>query len=182
MIPIPELKTDRLGGVDIPSAEALLAMREESYILHACGGKLTRVPAEKTILPHDRKANPQTVQCGVRRSPGGDVYAMLDEIVCKSGDGGRSWISHPSAGGVSSFDVRRDGAFVAVRGPGERGGAVEILVSTDEGRSWQTTAQLAVPREFDLLFRSTDNGRTTHRVRMIAGTRTSSSSIPMATV
>ena len=30
MIPMPELKTDRLGGVDIPSAKELLAMGEDS--------------------------------------------------------------------------------------------------------------------------------------------------------
>ena len=46
MIPMPELKTDRLGGV-IPSAKELLAMREDSYILHARDGALTRVPAHE---------------------------------------------------------------------------------------------------------------------------------------
>ena len=30
MIPMPELKTDRLGGGDIPSAKELLAMGEDS--------------------------------------------------------------------------------------------------------------------------------------------------------
>ena len=64
MIPMPELKTDRLGGVDIPSAKELLAMREDSYILRARDGALTRVPAQKTVLPHDPAVSPQVVQCG----------------------------------------------------------------------------------------------------------------------
>ena len=149
MIPVPELRTDRLGGVDIPSAEELLAMREDSCILRACHGRLARVRAEKVMLPHDAGANPQTIQCGVRLSPDGNVYAVLSRIVCKSSDGGRSWTSHPLGGGVSSFDVRSDGAFVAVRGPDERGGALEIRASTDEGRSWQRISELAVPSEYD---------------------------------
>ena len=148
-IPIPELKTERLGGVDIPSPEELLTMREDSYILRARAGGLTRVPAEKTVLPHDPAVNPQIVQSGVRLSPDGSVYVMLHGIVCRSVDGGRSWHSHPSGGGVSSFDICADGSFVAVRGPEDPGASVQILGSRDEGQSWQTIAEPAMPEAFD---------------------------------
>lgn len=149
MIPAPDLQTGRLGGVDVPSPEELLAMREGDYLLRARGGQLSRVAAEKSLLPHDPEINPQGIQCGVRRAPDGRVYAMLQSIVCHSADGGRSWASHPSGGRVSSFDVAADGTFVAVRGPDEGCGVVEIAASDDEGRSWETISELAVPEAFD---------------------------------
>ena len=148
-MPTPALKTDRLGGVDVPSAEDLLAMRESDYILRARGGQLTRVPAEKALLPHDAEINPQGVQCGVRQSPNGDVYAMLQSIVCRSSDGGRSWDSHPLGGRVSSYDIDGDGTFVAVRGPDEAGGSADIVTSIDEGRSWGKVSELSIPEDFD---------------------------------
>jgi len=146
---IPELKTDRLGGVDVPSAEELLAMRESDYILRARDGELTRVPVEKAMLPHDPAINPQSVQCGVRQSPDGVVYVMLQHIVCRSSNGGRSWDSHPAGGRVSSYDIDGDGTFVAVRGPSEGHGSVDMLSSSDEGRSWGKVSELAVPESFD---------------------------------
>ena len=73
MIPMPELKTGRLDGVDIPSAKELLAMREDSCILRARDGALTQVPAQETVLPHDPAVHPQVVQCGLSLSPDGSV-------------------------------------------------------------------------------------------------------------
>ena len=68
----PELHTNRLGGVDIPSAEALKTMHDSQYILHAAGGKLTRVPVEKTLLPHSDDMSPQGTHVDV--GPDGAVY------------------------------------------------------------------------------------------------------------
>ena len=55
MIPMPELKTDRLGGVDTPSAKELLAMGEDSYILRARDGALTRVPGKRRCCHTTRR-------------------------------------------------------------------------------------------------------------------------------
>jgi hypothetical protein len=38
-------------------------MHESQYILRARGGTLTKMPVEKVLLPHDREANPQAIQC-----------------------------------------------------------------------------------------------------------------------
>ena len=48
----PDVTTDRVGGVDIPSAETLKSMHLSRYIIRVAEGKLTKVPAEKTLLPH----------------------------------------------------------------------------------------------------------------------------------
>ena len=149
MVPIPDLRTDRLGGVDIPTRERLRSMRAGDYILRARGGALSRVPAEKVLLPHDDAINPQIVSCGVRQSPAGDVYVRLDHIMCRSGDGGRTWTDHACGEGAAAFDIAADGTFVSVVGPPEPGGDVRILASADEGRSWGQVATLAVPERYD---------------------------------
>ena len=68
----PKLRTSRLGGVDVPSAEVLKQMHDSQYILHAAGGKLTRVPVEKTLLPHSDDMSPQGTHVDV--GPDGTVY------------------------------------------------------------------------------------------------------------
>jgi len=85
-------QTELLGGVAHPSVEDLLTMRKGSYILHARGGKLSKVPAEKTKLPYDPKGHIQAVS--VVRAPDGSIYAKQETIWCKSTDGGRTWSSY----------------------------------------------------------------------------------------
>ena len=82
----PKLQTSRLGGVDVPSAEVLKQMHDSQYILHAAGGKLTRVPVEKALLPHSNDMSPQGTHVDVR--PDGTVYVQQSQILCKSTDGG----------------------------------------------------------------------------------------------
>jgi len=47
------MDTSFLGGVTDITYEEVTAMQEGQYILHARGGKLTKVPVEKSRLPHD---------------------------------------------------------------------------------------------------------------------------------
>jgi len=54
------MDTGCLGGVPHPTEEELAAMQKDQYILHARGGKLTKVPAEKSQLPHDPKGHIQS--------------------------------------------------------------------------------------------------------------------------
>jgi len=49
----PQLKTGTMGGVDNPTKDELLKMHTSQYILYARGGKLSKVPVEKTWLPGD---------------------------------------------------------------------------------------------------------------------------------
>lgn len=143
MTPTPELETNLLGGVDIPSAEDLLAMRESNYILRARGGKLTRVEAEKHLLPHDPQANPQAIEAAL--SPEGIVYVRLASIMCRSADGGRTWDACPLSDRIDSFQVLSDGTLVAagVLDGVERGDCVTFVSSTDGGRTWRKISEIA---------------------------------------
>ncbi len=73
----PSLKTDRLGGVDVPSADTLKTMHHSSYIFHAHAGKLSEVPVEKVLLPPDRDTSPQAIQ--LVKAPDDTVYANLGQ-------------------------------------------------------------------------------------------------------
>jgi glucose/arabinose dehydrogenase len=46
-------------------------MQKGQYVLHARQGKLTKVPAEKTLLPHDPKGHHQSIDIAI--GPDGTV-------------------------------------------------------------------------------------------------------------
>ena len=145
MIRMPELKTGVMGGVEVPAREELLAMREDSYILRAREGELTRVPAEKCLLPHDPKANPQAIYAA--RSPDGAVYVRLASLMCRSTDGGQTWGSYEIPEEGHCFQVLSDATFVGF-GAAERegkNGCVPVVSSPDEGRSWRRISEIALP-------------------------------------
>ena len=151
-----QLDTGVMGGVPVPSKEELAAMQKGQYILRARGGKLTRVPVEKNLLPHDPQGHVQILSTAV--APDGTVYVNQNTMVCKSTDGGRTWTSYSRQGAglnadsmTGSFQVLSDGAFLAVRCASGGGGTDPAAVwsSHDEGRTWErTTAQLKVPEEY----------------------------------
>lgn len=148
MIPIPALRTHRLGGVDIPSAEELLSMRESDYILHARNGELTNVKVEKFPLPHDPKANPQAVYAVL--SPDGVVYARLASIMCKSADGGRTWTAWEVSGFNGYFEILRDGSFVGVGSleGAEASDRSVVAISRDEGRTWRKVSDIVYSKGY----------------------------------
>ena len=161
----PKLHTNRLGGVDVPSAEVLKQMHDSQYILHAAGGKLTRVPVEKTLLPHSDDMSPQGTHVDV--GPDGTVYVKQSQILCKSTDGGRTWTSRSltdmkdAPGG--HWRVLRDGTFIGVNcstGPDARDPAV-VWVSQDEGITWTKRAE--IPVEMNLPDGRPYTERYTHR-------------------
>ena len=145
LITKPTVATDRLGGVDVPSAEVLKEMHEGKYILHAAQGKLTKVPVQKALLPHDSEANPQAIQ--LVKAADGTVYAGLATIICKSTDGGRRWTSHKKgARGNGYFEVLGDGTFVMIATEGEHpDNRAVVLTSGDEGRSWKKLTEIPSP-------------------------------------
>ena len=161
----PKLHTNRLGGVDIPSVEVLKTMHDNQYILHAAAGKLTRLPVEKTLLPHSDDMSPQGTHVDV--GPDGAVYVKQSQILCKSTDEGRTWTSRSlidmddAPGG--HWRVLRDGTFIGVdcsTGPGARDPAV-VWVSQDEGITW--TKQAEIPIEMNLPDGRPYTERYTHR-------------------
>ena len=159
---IAELRpTYDLGGVPEPSAEELAAMQRGPYLLHARGGKLSRVPAEKTLLPPDPVVNVQRIHAAMGAD--GTVYFSHGSTLSKSTDGGRTWSSHEltlEASQNCSFRVLSDGTFVgaasltAVRdfcGLSDRPkgdmdpAAVWVWASGDEGRTWDKLSEVDNP-------------------------------------
>ena len=144
MFPLPELKTDRLGGADVPSAEVLAEMHRNDYILHARDGALEQVQIEKVLLPHEDDTSPQAVD--VTMTPDGVVYAVLGHIICRSDDGGRTWSSHARERGVHQLEALGDGTFIGLGSEGEELDArVTVHASGDEARSWNKISE--IPRE-----------------------------------
>ena len=161
----PKLPTSRLGGVDVPSAEVLKQMHDSQYILHAAGGKLSHVPVEKTLLPHSDDMSPQGTHVDV--GPDSTVYVKQSQVLCKSTDGGRTWISRSLIGMEDlpggHWRVLRDGTFIGVdclTGPEARDPAV-VWVSQDEGITWTKRAE--IPIEMNLPDGRPYTERYTHR-------------------
>ena len=151
---VPEgvLDTGVMGGVDCPTAEELAAMQKGQYILHARAGKITRVPVEKSRLPHDPKGHNQFMWTAM--GPDGVVYVNQGSIMCKSTDGGKTWTSHDRPHGAYVWDMEQvgkkwgplgilnDGKFISVwvdkyNEPGE------VMLSDDEGRSWKKISEFS---------------------------------------
>jgi len=145
------MDTGCLGGVPHPTAEELAAMQKGQYILHAHGGELTKVPVEKSRLPHDPKGQSQIQETAV--GPDGAVYVNQGSIMCKSTDGGRTWTSYQrdwpggeELGGL--LEILRDGTFITVTGGGENSDPLAVWASSDEGRTWQQISQIEIPAEY----------------------------------
>ena len=150
-----------LGGVPEPSPEELAAMQRGPYLLHARGGKLSRVPAEKTLLPRDPNANVQRIHAAMGAD--GTVYFSHGSTLSKSTDGGKTWSSHEltlEASQNCSFRVLSDGTFIgaasltAVRdfdGLSDRPegdvdpAVVWVWASGDEGRTWEKLSEVDNP-------------------------------------
>ena len=154
-----QLQTGTLGGVPNPDKAALLAMHNGSYILHARGGKMTPVVAEKSRLPQDPKGLHQSMAYGgAAIAPDGAIYVKQPTLMCKSSDGGRTWASYThglyDATSYTHFQILKDGTFIAVGiplGEGERTWRMpaKVWTSSDEARNWQETAEIPWPAKFN---------------------------------
>ena len=136
-------------------------MQKGPYLLHARGGKLSRVPAEKTLLPRDPNANIQRVHAAMGAD--GTIYFSHGSTLSKSTDGGVTWSSHEltlEASQNCSFRVLSDGTFIgaasltAVRDfdglsdkPTGDVDLTEVWVwaSGDEGRTWEKLSEVDNP-------------------------------------
>ena len=161
----PKLRTDRLGGVNVPSAERLKEMHDSQYILRASGSGLTPVPVEKALLPHSDDMSPQGAH--VDLGPDGAVYVQQSQVLCKSVDGGRTWTSRSLTGVKGNpgwrWKVLRGGTFISVNcstGQDAREPAI-VWVSQDEGVTWTKRAE--IPIEMNLPNGRPYTERYTHR-------------------
>ena len=145
----PNLRTERLGGLDAPDADALRSMHQGNFILRARDGQLTQVPVAKALLPHSNRMSPQSCQVDV--GPDGTVYVRQTEVLCTSSDGGRSWQTTPIDRSLDEqlgfhWKVLRDGTFISIDctyGPDVRDPAI-VRVSSDRGRTWTRRAQIPI--------------------------------------
>ena len=132
------MDTGILGGVTATPG-ALAAMQKGPYILHARGGKLTKVPVEKIALPRDPQGHVQRL-CLVD-APDGTVYAAQHTILSKSTDGGRTW-EHlgrdPTPFGGWRLQFTEDGTMLNVGG----GAPHAVWASEDEGETWERIGQI----------------------------------------
>ena len=139
--------TYNLGGAPEPSVDELAAMQKGPYILHARGGKLSRVPAEKTLLPRDPKGAPQGMRAAMAAD--GTVYFTQQTLQSKSTDGGRTWSTReltPDGSLNRSFQVLKDGTFVAVQGGFEEDQALVVVqTSSDGGETWEKVSEVDNP-------------------------------------
>ena len=87
--------TEWLGDVTLSPGQ-LRDMQAGPYILHARAGTLSRVPAEKALLPHDPQGHVQTVELAM--APDRTIYVNQNTLMCRSRDGGRSWDVSPRPG------------------------------------------------------------------------------------
>ena len=139
----PQLDTGLLGGVDTITRADLLAMQRSQYVLHARGGRLTKVPVEKSLVPRDPKGHNQGVSLTLASD--GTVYVSQATTMSKSEDGGRTWTAYPVSEG-HSIQILADGTLVRVSdrtGLGAAGPA-EVLESKDEGLTWQQRSEIPV--------------------------------------
>lgn len=150
----PNLETAHIGGVQMPSAEALKNMHGGQYILRAGQKRLTKVEVEKTLLPHCPKVGVQHVQVDV--GPEDTIYSLQRTNLCKSTDGGRTWSARPisppkgwTVAEMGRWKVLRDGTFICVAAKmGREHSPAVVLNSSDEARTWKKQAE--IPLEMKL--------------------------------
>ena len=149
--------TYNLGSVLEPSGRELAAMQKGPYVLHAKDDKLTKVPAEKALLPRDPKGFSQAIDIAL--APDGTIFVNQQTLMCKSTDGGRTWSSYESSfggGPNSSFEVLGDGTFVAAKAGGPQNPSqVNVFTSRDQGRTWEKISEIDNPAELPTRYADT---------------------------
>mgnify|MGYP001467109791 CR=1 FL=1 len=146
-----------MGGVPTPPINELVAMQGGDYVLRARGGEVTKVPAERSVVPHDPEGFAQLMT--VLRGPGDTVYVTQPTLSSKSEDGGRTWTTLDSdrkfTHNAGKSQVLSDGTFITVieEGPGGRKplsgtNLAAVWASYDEGRTFEQISHIPVPDEF----------------------------------
>ena len=147
----PPLATGLLGGIRTVTAHDLETMQAGEYVLHARDGLLSKVPAEKSRLPHDPEGHVQRV--AVLQAPGGTLFVKQYTILCKSADGGKTWSSAPIVRSQCDalWQVRSDGTFVAVGGGGwgKSDAPLPVMISKDQGQTWQQISEIRLPGHYN---------------------------------
>jgi len=148
---VPVLDTTFLGGVKNVTPQDLVEMQNGQYILHARDGVLSKIPAEKYVMPRDPRDHGQRVNLAI--GPDGSCYVMQASIMSKSIDGGRSWTTyahyHPQFQRDNLIEreilqIQKDGTFVSLM----MSEKLEVLTSSDEGRTWKIIARIEMPPEY----------------------------------
>ena len=141
------LSTENMGGVTV-TPQQLAEMHAGDYILHARGGKLTKVPVEKIQLPVDPEVENHQVLSMVA-APDGTLYAAQQTVFSKSTDGGRTW-THKRCGsfndggfnGMNGFGqvVNKAGEYLYIRGVPFQGATIRR--TDDDGENWRIDGKI----------------------------------------
>eukprot|EP01050_Picozoa_sp_SAG11_P006203 SAG11_NODE_473_length_9186_cov_2.540332_1_plen_322_part_00 len=157
------LDTERgLGGVtDLDILPALVGLQRSNHILHARGGTLAELPAERMELPLDPCGHTQRLGLFVAPDAERTIYASQCSVLSRSRDGGKTWwhtyrepVAAPAVPDNHFMHMRvlPDGMWIRVVTGEENGaerptslapprGQAVLTVSSDEGeRSLNSTA------------------------------------------
>ena len=126
-------------------------MQRDKFIYHARDGKLSKVAAEKALLPHDPKGHPQCIHLAQSRD--GTLYVQQETLMSRSTDGGRTWEAYETGmrqyGAMVHFNILEDGTFITARHkdetPGDEPSRVYVWTSQDEGRSSTRSHEIPNP-------------------------------------
>lgn len=131
------LSTQDLGGVVI-TVNDLKAMQANDYILHACDGKLKKVPVQKIMMPLDPKGHYQILDFVL--APDGTIYAAQTTILSKSNDGGKTWEHFQrDPDHMRLLQVTEEGRFLNITQP-----PPTIWASNDAGITWEQLSRIDV--------------------------------------
>lgn len=151
-----QVDTTVMGGVPTPKHDDLAAMQANDYILRARDGAVTRVPVERSLIPHDPLGFAQLMT--VLKGPNDTIYVLQTSIASKSTDGGRTWtvlesdekLRHANGeNGAGQTQVLRDGTFVTVvEAVAKEPDLAEVWASSDEGQTFEKISRIPVPQMY----------------------------------
>ena len=134
-----------MAGVEV-SPTQLRSMQEGDYILHAKDGRLSKVPVQKTRLPHDPCGHVQRLALFVGHDK--TIYAAQCSVLSRSTDGGKTWThlrretpgSDVPENHFMQMRVLADGSWI--QGRTVKSGQIVFFTSKDMGQSWREVSRI----------------------------------------
>jgi hypothetical protein len=135
--------TIAMAGIEV-SPTQLPSMQEGDYILHAKDGRLSKVPVQKTRLPHDPCGHVQRLALFVGHDK--TIYAAQCSVLSRSTDGGNTWthLRRETPDVPENYFVQMrllaDGSWI--QGRTVKPGQIAFFTSKDMGQSWREVSRI----------------------------------------